>query len=150
MQSVHCRTLSLPALPAEGLGPILLAAANSTNLKSVLPLRNGVGWQDDGTPACNWTGITCDPLTSHIISINLSSTSITGPLSPLWADIPGLQSLDLSGNKLTGTVPAEWASNFTNVVNLNLSSNLLSGALPTGESCLWHADKALLIAASGQ
>ncbi|KAK9789943.1 hypothetical protein WJX73_007087 [Symbiochloris irregularis] len=128
--------------PVEGLGPIMLKVANKTNLgPSLLKIANKTanlgstfGWQDDGTPACNWTGVICDPLSSHIISINLSSTSITGPLSPLWGNITGLQSLDLSLNKFTGSLPPEWASSFSNATfNLGLA-NLLIPALPGGWS----------------
>lgn len=87
---------------ADGLGPVLLEIAKSTNLQSLLPLKNGTGWQDDGAPACSWTGVNCDPMTSQITSINLSGLSITGLLSPLWGNISGLQSLDLSQNNFTG------------------------------------------------
>ncbi|KAK9804146.1 hypothetical protein WJX73_004986 [Symbiochloris irregularis] len=89
--------------PEAGLGRILLGIADSTNLKTVLPSRSppGIGWQDDGTPACNWTGI------------------------------PGLHSLDLSRNRLSGTLPAEWANTFIDATYIDVSINLIQGMLPS-------------------
>lgn len=36
----------------------------------------------------------------------------------------------------TGSVPSEWASNFSNATFINLSGNLIAGTLPSGETFL--------------
>ena len=39
-------------------------------------LRSAQGWHDDGTPACNWTGITCQA--GLVIAVNLSGWALQG------------------------------------------------------------------------
>ena len=62
-----------------------------------------------------------------------NTANVTGPVTRAWAELPGLQSLNLSHNMLTGPLPPEWPQLFENLTVLDLSFNLLSGSLPEGE-----------------
>lgn len=46
-----------------------------------------------------------------------------------WANLTGMQAIDLSSNNLTGTLPGEWAS-MTQLRELRLSSNRFTVSLP--------------------
>ncbi|GMY34410.1 putative leucine-rich repeat receptor-like protein kinase At2g19210 [Fagus crenata] len=91
-------------------------------------------WQGDPClPVPAWDGLICSnngykPPT--ITSLNLSSSGLTGKISPSVASLKSLQSLDLSKNSLTGDLP-EFLSQMPNLTVLNLSGNKLSGSIPS-------------------
>ena len=72
---------------------------------------------------------------TNLSTVALNNNQLTGPLPESWgenANLPGLQSLDVSANNLSGSLPAVWGHNnsFTLLTNLNLANNTLSGGLP--------------------
>ncbi|CAM8953112.1 unnamed protein product [Rhodiola kirilowii] len=80
-----------------------------------------------------WNGIDCtfsnfDP--PRIISLNLSSSGLTGKISDYISDLKLLQHLDLSNNNLTGSVP-DFLSQMASLTVLNLNGNNLSGTVPS-------------------
>ena len=81
--NLRCSTIHLfiHVWPAANLGPTLLAAAASANVQPLLSLQNGTGWQDNGTPACNWTGMTCDTAGTALVGIDLAGHNLAGELS---------------------------------------------------------------------
>ncbi|KAI3820113.1 hypothetical protein L1987_13971 [Smallanthus sonchifolius] len=99
-------------------------------------LQNNSKWnssQDLSNP-CSWTGVTCTPNGSSITSLSLSSFSLSDVVndyswSSLVCEIETLQSLDLSNNHLASIPPLLLAS--LEVLNLNFSSNRLTGLLPS-------------------
>ncbi|KAK9923519.1 hypothetical protein M0R45_031933 [Rubus argutus] len=79
-----------------------------------------------------WEGLSCssngfDP--PRIISLNLSSSGLTGEITSYISNLVTLQSLDLSNNNLTGSVP-EFLSELQNLKVLNLEKNKLNGSVP--------------------
>ena len=52
--------------------------------------------------------------------------------------------MDLSSNKLTGTIPEKWFSNLTDLVALHLQNNSLNGTLPLGISSLLDLEVRLM------
>ncbi|TYH17359.1 hypothetical protein ES288_A05G186100v1 [Gossypium darwinii] len=81
------------------------------------------------TSPCNWFGISCDNAGS-IIGINLASSRIRGNLSNLdFSYFPNLTCLNLSSNVLSGPIPSELGS-LSKLTHLNLSMNYLSGFFP--------------------
>ncbi|KAF8059378.1 HISN7 [Scenedesmus sp. PABB004] len=55
---------------------------------------------------------------------------IGGTLPASWGALTVLQSLDLHGQVLTGSLPSAWGAGMANLTTLDLSSNSLSGAVP--------------------
>ncbi|KAL6562051.1 Receptor-like protein 51 [Orobanche gracilis] len=61
-------------------------------------------------------------------SVALSQTNLSGSLPKHWH--PNLTSVDLSGNRLKGKIPAS-LTRLENLLHLNLSSNSLNGTIPS-------------------
>jgi hypothetical protein len=62
-------------------------------------------------------------------SLNLSSNRLTGTIPPELGQMSGLQELDLSRNDLSGGVPAG-LENMTSLIELDVSDNNLDGQVP--------------------
>ncbi|KAJ4780935.1 Leucine-rich receptor-like protein kinase family protein [Rhynchospora pubera] len=77
-------------------------------------------------PLCQWAGVTCSTNTSRVSGLVLEHLSLAGTLSPSLANLTHLATLRLSGNMLTGHIPA-----IPSLALLDLSSNALQGTLPT-------------------
>ncbi|GLU22347.1 hypothetical protein SLE2022_384280 [Rubroshorea leprosula] len=102
------------------------------NIKSIYELKRN--WQGDpcAPQAYMWEGLDCrqndnDP--PRIISLNLSSSDLTGEIPSCIANLTELQYLDLSNNSLTGSVP-EFLSQLQFLTVLNLEENMLNGSVP--------------------
>ncbi|KAJ0495967.1 putative transferase [Helianthus annuus] len=83
-------------------------AAAIWSIKSTYGLTRN--WQGDPciTRAYLWNGLGCnysDPQAAKIISLNLSSSGLSGEIATALANLTMLESLDLSYNNLTGDVP---------------------------------------------
>ncbi|KAL0010250.1 hypothetical protein SO802_005358 [Lithocarpus litseifolius] len=78
----------------------------------------------------SWSGLTCSSDdTPRIISLNLSSSKLTGEIPISLSNLTALQYLDLSYNELTGNIP-EFLAQLPNLMTLNLSGNQLNGSVP--------------------
>ncbi|XP_044479466.1 putative leucine-rich repeat receptor-like protein kinase At2g19210 [Mangifera indica] len=102
------------------------------NIKSMYELRSI--WQGDpcGPKNYMWQGINCsydDYNPPRIISLNLSSSGISGEISPHISSLTSIESLDLSNNNLIGPVP-EFLSQLPLLTVLNSSGNKLKGSIP--------------------
>ncbi|KAI7726709.1 hypothetical protein M8C21_024030, partial [Ambrosia artemisiifolia] len=83
-------------------------AAAIWSIKSTYGLKGN--WQGDPCipRAFLWKGLGCDysdPQAAKIISLNLSSSGLSGEIATALANLTMLESLDLSYNNLTGDVP---------------------------------------------
>lgn len=92
----------------------------------------------------NWAGDPCGPknfswedlkcshnasLPPRIISLNLSSSNLSGAIASSISNLSFLESLDLSNNNLTGPIP-ESMEDLKSLKFLNLEGNQLSGVVP--------------------
>ncbi|KAK2651579.1 hypothetical protein Ddye_011435 [Dipteronia dyeriana] len=115
-----------------------------TNQQDVDAIKNiktkyGVkkNWQGDPCAPVNylWHGLNCshglESNTPKIISLNLSSSGLSGDISPFISDLRSLQYLDLSNNSLTGQVP-DFLLQLSSLTVLNLRGNNLKGSVPVG------------------
>ncbi|KAG2266524.1 hypothetical protein Bca52824_073603 [Brassica carinata] len=68
-------------------------------------------------------------LSSKLLYLNFSSNSFSSSIPPQLGDLINLVDLDLSINSLSGSVPLEFRK-LTNLRNMVIGDNLLSGALP--------------------
>ncbi|XP_050285770.1 probable LRR receptor-like serine/threonine-protein kinase At1g05700 isoform X2 [Quercus robur] len=102
------------------------------NIKSMYRIKRN--WQGDPCAPrdYSWDGLNCsysnfDP--PGIISLNLSSSGLTGKIAPFISNLTMMQYLDLSNNSLNGTVPI-FLSQLQLLRVLNLQNNNLSGSIP--------------------
>ncbi|XP_060672293.1 probable LRR receptor-like serine/threonine-protein kinase At1g05700 [Ziziphus jujuba] len=102
-----------------------------TKIKSTYGMQRN--WQGDPcTRDYLWEGLNCsydgyDP--PRIISVNLSSSGLTGEIPLAISNLTMLEVLDLSFNNFTGPVP-EFLSQLPKLRVLNLERNNLNGSLP--------------------
>ncbi|KAF5945309.1 hypothetical protein HYC85_015537 [Camellia sinensis] len=77
------------------------------------------------------TGVSCwNDKESRVISLQLPTMSLSGPLPDSLQYCRNLQSLDLSGNSLSGPIPPQICIWLPYLVTLDLSSNGFSGPIP--------------------
>ncbi|KAL5576833.1 hypothetical protein UlMin_018532 [Ulmus minor] len=102
-----------------------------TNIKSTYGLMKN--WNGDPCAPVKflWEGLNCtnDSESPRIISLNLSSSGLTGVITEHILDLSMIQSLDLSNNNLTGSVP-DFLSQLANLKFLNLERNQVTGVVP--------------------
>ncbi|CAN7036336.1 unnamed protein product [Brassica rapa subsp. trilocularis] len=80
-----------------------------------------------------WEGLNCSYASlapPRITLLNLSSSGLTGHLSPSFSNLTMIQELDLSNNDLTGEIP-ESLSGLKFLRVLNLEKNKLTGSVPS-------------------
>ncbi|OQY54901.1 MAG: hypothetical protein B6245_20620 [Desulfobacteraceae bacterium 4572_88] len=98
------------------------------------------GWLGNGGTECDWEGITCEG-GDTVTAINLVFNNLVGNLPvSLLADLSNLQELNLFGNHLSGTIPPE-IGNLSNLRELHLQNNSLSGAIPSNLGSLSILEK---------
>lgn len=122
--------LSICALPA-------LAAVPTTERQALTALynnTNGAGWLNktnwlSGDPCDNaWYGITCDSGKTHVTEVGLASNGLTGPLPATLNQLTALQTLNVSQNQLSGSIPS--LSGLTVLRSFMAFKNQLSGPIP--------------------
>ncbi|CAN8291674.1 unnamed protein product [Cochlearia groenlandica] len=80
---------------------------------------------------CKLAGVSCwNEKENRIISLQLQSMQLSGSIPESLKLCRSLQSLDLSGNDLSGTVPSQICSWLPYLVTLDLSGNKLTGSIP--------------------
>ncbi|KAJ6815199.1 pentatricopeptide repeat-containing protein [Iris pallida] len=116
-----------PAVPVDNSTDLssLLAFKASTSDASGLIAAN---WTTDAS-FCTWIGVGCSPHRPRVVSLNLSSFSLQGPIFPHLSNLSFLSSLDLSNNSLSGTIP-DTLGRLPRLAVLRLGWNLLSGPTP--------------------
>ncbi|CAD5172039.1 unnamed protein product [Musa acuminata subsp. malaccensis] len=121
----HHRLLPNRQQPIQQEKAALLAFKSSLTLQSQLALPN---WNET-TGVCQFVGVRCNRRHLHVKYLVLRGQVISGALSPVLANLTGLDTLDLSENHLTGHIPPE-ISYLRNLTILDLSGNLLNGTIP--------------------
>lgn len=86
-------------------------------------------WNERDDTPCNWYGITCDPVTQYVNSLDLSNTNVAGPFPSLLCRLHSLSFVSLFNNSINSTLPVD-ISTCQNLEHLNLAQNYLTGALP--------------------
>jgi hypothetical protein len=90
---------------------------------------------------CEWRGVHCDAITNVVDRLRFPGWNLTGSLPSELMHLTFLQELDLSDNRLVGTLPVPWFPTSTTLATdvpfpdlywLDVSSNTLDGTLPHG------------------
>ncbi len=89
---------------------------------------SSTNWLSD-RPLDEWHGVTTNG-DGRVITLSLSGNELTGTLPARLANLTQLRELWLYSNELTGAIPPE-LGNLSNLEVLLLSSNELTGPLPT-------------------
>ncbi|KAL2900292.1 Inactive LRR receptor-like serine/threonine-protein kinase BIR2 [Bienertia sinuspersici] len=80
---------------------------------------------------CKFVGVSCwNDKENRLISLQLRDFQLSGQIPDSLEYCSSIQTLDLSGNSLTGTIPPNICSWVPFLVTLDLSSNQLSGQIP--------------------
>eukprot|EP00258_Populus_trichocarpa_P030912 XP_024446931.1 probable LRR receptor-like serine/threonine-protein kinase PAM74 isoform X4 [Populus trichocarpa] len=118
------------------LWPLPDSPTNQTDVDAIMAIKKAykidrVDWQGDPClPLTTWTGLQCNnDNPPRIISLNLSSSQLSGNIAVSLLNLTSIQSLDLSNNELTGTVPEAFVQ-LPDLTILYLSGNKLTGAVP--------------------
>ncbi|XP_011002844.1 PREDICTED: probable LRR receptor-like serine/threonine-protein kinase At1g05700 isoform X2 [Populus euphratica] len=118
------------------LQPLPYSPTNQADVDAIMAIKNAYkidrfDWQGDPClPITPWTRLKCNnDNPPRIISLNLSSSQLSGNIAVSLLNLRAIQSLDLSNNELTGTVPEAFAQ-LPNLTILYLSRNKLTGAVP--------------------
>ncbi|XP_020268664.1 LRR receptor-like serine/threonine-protein kinase FLS2 [Asparagus officinalis] len=113
-------------LPIERASLLDLKRGFSFDMDSVTNLSS---WKP-GSNCCKWEGVTCDPNSGHVISLDLHRRGISGKLSGSLFNLTSLQTLDLSDNLFEGSFPQSGFENLAKLTYLDLSNNSFEGSFP--------------------
>ncbi|KAJ1692156.1 hypothetical protein LUZ63_008854 [Rhynchospora breviuscula] len=101
-----------------------------------------------GPNCCNWTGVICDNITEHVVTLNLrnlydpydcddqdscsdwDSHELSGEISPALLSLRHLTHLDISGHDFSNSTIPKFIGSFQNLVYLNLSLSWFGGVIP--------------------
>ncbi|KAL5581642.1 hypothetical protein UlMin_014084 [Ulmus minor] len=101
------------------------------NIKSKYGVKKN--WQGDpcALRTYMWGGLNCSygDESVRVVSLNLSSSGLTGEIASDISDLTMIQYLDLSNNSLTGSVP-DFLSKLQLLKVLDLRGNKLTGSVP--------------------
>ncbi|PKA46621.1 Receptor-like protein kinase HSL1 [Apostasia shenzhenica] len=135
-------------LPALLLLQLWVMAA-ALNQEGVLLLRAKGGfeipgdsladWKSGDPTPCNWTGVFCSSGAGGqptVTKIDLSELNMAGPFPAEFCLLPSLSFLSLSFNYINSSLPNSSVLPCSSLTHLDLSQNVLVGALPSALSSL--------------
>ncbi|KAJ4900946.1 Leucine-rich repeat protein kinase family protein [Raphanus sativus] len=80
---------------------------------------------------CSFAGVSCwNNQENRVLNLELRDMSLSGQIPDSLQFCRSLQKLDLSGNRLTGSIPRRLCSWLPFLVSLDLSNNQLNGEIP--------------------
>ena len=119
------------------------AVPDRDDLVEFYEATDGPNWDDDTgwlshAPLDDWQGVDTG-MDDRVTGLELPSNNLSGPIPAVLGDLTGLEVLDLSGNGLTGEIPAANGltgeipaalESLTALTTLDLSRNGLTGEIP--------------------
>ncbi|XWS22321.1 hypothetical protein CRYUN_Cryun29cG0023800 [Craigia yunnanensis] len=123
-------------LPLLLLSTVLSAADDGATILKIASSFHPApsGWSSTSSDNyCNWPGITCDK-SNRVTSINLSSKSLSGTISPDISTLSELRTVFLQRNSLSGTIPS--FASLSSLQSIYLDSNAFTSVSPDAFSGL--------------
>jgi hypothetical protein len=105
-------------------GPIPLSSQGYPSLRSFVAVGNKLS---GSLPAS---------LPANLTTLNVGNNALNGTIPVYNSSVLG--TFQVNNNSLTGCLPSQWASSLTNITNVDLSYNQLSGPIPS----TWQAQGA--------
>src|SRR5450759_232282 len=111
-----------------------IPAGERTVLLNLYTSTNGATWtiSTDWNGAtgteCTWFGVTCNIAGTTVTGIDLGGNNLTGTLPANLNTLTNLFDFYVYSNLLTGTIPA--LTGLTNLENFDVDSNQLTGTIP--------------------
>ncbi|KAL5226659.1 hypothetical protein ABZP36_014924 [Zizania latifolia] len=123
---------------------------DDAQVKAIVDIKTQYGvkrnWMGDpcSPEKYTWDGLSCSTSSSSptIVSIDLSSSNLSGTISESFSAFTAIKYLDLSYNNLTGAIP-RYFGNLDSLQVLNLSGNHFTGLIP--DNLLKKANSGFLI-----
>ena len=94
---------------------------------------------ENGTDCCSWSGVTCHPISGHVIALDLPCAGIQGEItanSTLFS-LSHMQSLNLAFNNFSNSQIPSTIGDLVSLTHLNLSSSNFQGEIPPQISHLY-------------
>ncbi|XP_068487393.1 receptor-like protein 9DC3 [Phaseolus vulgaris] len=88
---------------------------------------------ENGTDCCSWSGVTCHPISGHVIGLDLTCSGLLGEIIPNTSlfRLSHLQSLNLAFNYFSSQLSFPFGG-FVSLTHLNLSGDFLfRGEIPS-------------------
>ncbi|GLJ06491.1 hypothetical protein SUGI_0040370 [Cryptomeria japonica] len=131
-----CFTVHLALISVVALAITLNTAAIPRDAESLLALKQSLSdyslndWRDeDLSNFCDWTGITCDHSNHSVITLNLQNKAIFGSLPLNFPSFTHHAALNLSSNSITGPIPSSAFASCSTLAFLSLDHNNLTDTL---------------------
>ncbi|MEO6326675.1 MAG: fibronectin type III domain-containing protein, partial [Thermoanaerobaculia bacterium] len=121
-----------------------IPATQRTALLDLFAATNGAGWTQKtgwGGPSgteCGWYGVSCDPPLTKVLTVNLGNNNLVGTIPSTIDNLTDALNIILRGNSLSGIIFP--ATGLTNLQQLDLSGNLLTGSIPALSPSLQFLD----------
>ncbi|ESW14357.1 hypothetical protein PHAVU_008G273900 [Phaseolus vulgaris] len=89
-------------------------------------------WKN-GTDCCSWYGVTCHPISGHVIGLDLNCNHLSGEIHPNTSlfRLSHIQSLNLACNDIFFSPLSSFLGGFVSLTHLNLSTTRIQGEIPS-------------------
>ncbi|GMH28673.1 hypothetical protein Nepgr_030516 [Nepenthes gracilis] len=97
-----------------------------------VPYAKTASWKAAGSDCCQWDGVTCNPLTRHVVGLDLSCGELQGtiPMNSTLFTLRHLRSLNIAFNDFSPSRISPQFGRFQRLKRLNLSNCFFTGKVP--------------------
>jgi hypothetical protein len=121
-------TLQIPARDPRFLERYALTVFYFSNGGCSGDWIDSTNWMNKTMDHCEWYGVVCD-LQGRVTELTMEGNYVTGKLLMEMSQLQEMSTLDLSNNRMDGTVSSE-ALNISSLFALRLGNNDFSGEFP--------------------
>ncbi|XP_051128744.1 receptor-like protein kinase HSL1 [Andrographis paniculata] len=132
-----CRRRRIVLLITVILNPSLILCINQEGaflLQAKLGLDdpNAVlaDWNPSDATPCNWNGVVCDSAAGSVLSLDLSSSSLSGPFPAVLCRLEHLSFISFYDNFINSSLLEDDLGLCKSLEHLDLAQNYITGALP--------------------